>query len=244
MKTTWHRILACVFFVSAIVAGVLFYSHWLGMKQENSELSQTRDNLKRRADELQKQLDYKNEYYNKLITDKDFSERVIKERLGYAHPDDIVFRFKDSTPSELDDGFEKTDFEEPKQKKSFFDKILAFFGLVNEEKKITAHKPINPEKIVPEFRVDMTDASIAAVENKKNKVAQIAPNLAINNSASGDTSAPIAPPPEVRLLSDIGKESALVSVEMKPVKVKLGYSNTNIVFVSRVAKKPVRFISR
>ena len=241
MKSTWQRVLACILFSASVVAGVFFYSHWLGMKQENAELTQARDNLRRRADELQKQWEYKTEYYNKLITDTKFTERVIRERLGYAYPDDIVFRFKDSTPTELDDGFEKTDFETSQKEKGFFAKILAFFGFSDDEKKIT--KPVaKPEKIVPEFRVDMTDASIAAVENKKNRIAKIAPTLSLDTPTT-ETSAPIAPPPEIRLLSDAGKESALISAEMKPVKVKLGYS-TGIAFAARNAKKPVRFISR
>ena len=45
---------------------------------------------------------YKEEYFNRLLYDDDFAARKIREKLGLARPDEIVFRFEDSTPTAAD----------------------------------------------------------------------------------------------------------------------------------------------
>lgn len=44
--------------------------------------------------QARKELDYK-EMYLSLMEDPDFLERVARERLGYARPDELLFRFSD-----------------------------------------------------------------------------------------------------------------------------------------------------
>ena len=44
--------------------------------------------------QARKELEYK-EMYLSLLDDPDFLERVARERLGYARPDELLFRFSD-----------------------------------------------------------------------------------------------------------------------------------------------------
>lgn len=44
--------------------------------------------------QARKELEYK-EMYLSLMEDPDFLERVARERLGYARPDELLFRFSD-----------------------------------------------------------------------------------------------------------------------------------------------------
>ena len=44
--------------------------------------------------QARKELEYK-EMYLSLLEDPDFLERVARERLGYARPDELLFRFSD-----------------------------------------------------------------------------------------------------------------------------------------------------
>ena len=44
--------------------------------------------------QARKELEYK-EMYLSLLNDPDFLERVARERLGYARPDELLFRFSD-----------------------------------------------------------------------------------------------------------------------------------------------------
>ena len=44
--------------------------------------------------QARKEFDYK-EIYLELLEDPEFLERVARERLGYARPDELLFRFSD-----------------------------------------------------------------------------------------------------------------------------------------------------
>lgn len=214
--------------------------------QENARLSQVRQELEKRADELGRECDYKNRYYNKLISDDEFASRVIREKLGYAYPDDIVFRFKDSEPVSIDDDGEAPD-PAPKKDESFWSSALVKLGLkskpapeANPETEDTQKK--HPPA-APELRIDMTGASVAALERKAALEKANAPTLSFDNSAASAAAAQLPPPaPDgEKLLCDAGQN--LVEAKMKPVKVKLG-STTALSYTPKLPPKPVRFSSR
>lgn len=60
--------------------------------------------LEYQENSLEKDRNYKREYYYRLLHDEKFAQRVIREKLGFADPRDIVFRFEDSVPTTIDDG--------------------------------------------------------------------------------------------------------------------------------------------
>lgn len=53
-----------------------------------------RQNVVLAKDKLQEQ----EMYLQKILTDTDFFERVVRQRLGYAKPNEIVFRFDRKIP--------------------------------------------------------------------------------------------------------------------------------------------------
>ena len=51
--------------------------------------------LKQRNLELENEFKRKEAYINRLLVDDEFRERVARQRLGYARPDELLFRFND-----------------------------------------------------------------------------------------------------------------------------------------------------
>ena len=45
--------------------------------------------------QARKEFTQKEAYLTRLIKDPEFLERVVRERLGYARPDELIFRFAD-----------------------------------------------------------------------------------------------------------------------------------------------------
>jgi len=45
--------------------------------------------------QARKEFREKEAYLNRLLEDPDFLERVVRERLGYSRPDELLFRFSD-----------------------------------------------------------------------------------------------------------------------------------------------------
>ncbi len=68
----------------------------LGAWAENDRLAETEKALQAQIDALSNDKAQKEEYYFRLLHDDKFRERIIREKLGYAAPKEIVFRFDDS----------------------------------------------------------------------------------------------------------------------------------------------------
>lgn len=45
--------------------------------------------------QARKEFEHKEAYLGRLLEDPEFLERVVRERLGYARPDELLFRFSD-----------------------------------------------------------------------------------------------------------------------------------------------------
>lgn len=45
--------------------------------------------------QARKEFEHKEAYLARLLEDPEFLERVVRERLGYARPDELLFRFSD-----------------------------------------------------------------------------------------------------------------------------------------------------
>lgn len=78
--------------------GFLLYVTWSHVREENAERRRDESKLLFQLNKLKEEKEYNTQYYQRLVHDEEFAERVIRERLGYASKDEIVFRFKDSTP--------------------------------------------------------------------------------------------------------------------------------------------------
>lgn len=244
MKGRWYGIFTSILLLASAVAALWFYFRWTGAMQENARLSQVRQELEKRAEELGRECDYKNRYYNKLISDDEFASRVIREKLGYAYPDDIVFRFKDSQPVSIDDDGEAP-APAPKSDGGFWASLLANLGIKDKPAPQTQTAPEDAQKkqtpATPELRIDMTGASVAALERKAALEKANAPTLSFDSSAAPAAQLPPPSPDGEKLLCDAGQN--LVEAKMKPVKVRLG-STTALSYTPKLPPKPVRFSSR
>ena len=254
MKSKIYTFIIVLLVAVSALAAVCFYSEWRGMMQENAELRASLDALKAKVETLRKEWEFKNEYYNRLVSDSEFAERVIREKLGYAYPEDIVFRFKDSEPADIDDNAESEDYSAiPPAKRGLFSRIMAFLGLDGGASAAPA-KPkaqaADARPAAPEFRVDMKNASVAALENRRDAAmaAESAPsNAAAAQPAAGGEKLPpqasgAAPVSQSVGLLPENPRGSLVAVSMKPVKVRLGGTNASVRQVSARAPKPVRFV--
>jgi cell division protein DivIC len=72
-----------IFFVSALLSNYREYAHMQERDRKiSAELELARNNFAHRE-----------AYFYRLLNDPEFLERVARERLGYARPDELVFRF-------------------------------------------------------------------------------------------------------------------------------------------------------
>lgn len=83
-------------------SAAMSYVGWRNMREENTELELSRQRLAEQKKNLADEKAYKEEYFNRLLYDEYFAARKIREKLGLASPDEIVFRFEDSTPTSAD----------------------------------------------------------------------------------------------------------------------------------------------
>jgi cell division protein DivIC len=74
-----------VFFLSALLGTYREYEHFQERERRiAADLEQARHDFASRE-----------AYFYRLLNDPEFLERVARERLGYARPDELVFRFAD-----------------------------------------------------------------------------------------------------------------------------------------------------
>lgn len=107
MDKIYNAIIFLLLFASAAMA-CLFYVKWLGVREENIERRLDESRLRYNVAKLSDEKAYKEEYYYRLVHDDAFAERVIREKLGFVGKNEIVFRFKDSTPVSVDTNFGRT----------------------------------------------------------------------------------------------------------------------------------------
>lgn len=74
-----------------VTGGYLF----LDARAEYNRIEQVEDQNKRRLAEAQQRLADQQRVLERLRTDPAFVDRVIRKKLGYAKPDEFIFRFED-----------------------------------------------------------------------------------------------------------------------------------------------------
>ncbi len=93
-----YKSIAFAMLILGVATAVWLYATWKHAQEENEERLLDESRLIYTSNALKKEKNYKNEYYYRLVHDDEFAERVIREKLGYAGKNEIIFRFKDSTP--------------------------------------------------------------------------------------------------------------------------------------------------
>lgn len=67
---------------------------WSQSRREYDAFEEKRARFEARLDELRQEREAREAYLRAFLNDPDFVERVIRERMGYVGPGEIVFRFE------------------------------------------------------------------------------------------------------------------------------------------------------
>lgn len=74
---------------------VFFGSLVLKTHREYKNFKQRENRIEAKLIQARKEFVQKEAYLSRLLDDSEFLERVVRERLGYARPDELLFRFSD-----------------------------------------------------------------------------------------------------------------------------------------------------
>lgn len=97
-----YRLIILMLAALLAFAAAAAYIGWRNMREENTELELGRMRLEEQKAALEAEKAYKQEYFSRLVYDEEFAARIIREKLGFADPDEIIFRFEDSSPTASD----------------------------------------------------------------------------------------------------------------------------------------------
>jgi len=82
---------AVVFLALSLFAGISFLQTYQELTNLRAQESESRRRLAEAEDRLREQ----ERYLAQLSNDPEFVENVIRKKLGYAHPSEVVFRFQE-----------------------------------------------------------------------------------------------------------------------------------------------------
>ena len=88
------RVVVVALFATLLMLILFFGSLILQTYREYNNFKVRELRIEEELAQARKELEYKEMYLN-LMEDPDFLERVARERLGYARPDELLFRFSD-----------------------------------------------------------------------------------------------------------------------------------------------------
>ena len=89
-----ERVIITVLIGVVLMLVIFFSSLILQTFREYKNFKAQESRIEEKLIQARKELEYK-EMYLSLLDDPDFLERVARERLGYARPDELLFRFSD-----------------------------------------------------------------------------------------------------------------------------------------------------
>jgi cell division protein FtsB len=76
-----------------VLVGVLSAALVLQANRELEHFRRDELDLRAQLNQVQLQLDQRQEYLQRLFNDPDFLEREVRQRLGYAKPDELIYRY-------------------------------------------------------------------------------------------------------------------------------------------------------
>lgn len=82
---------AVLFLALSLFAGISFVQTY----QELANLRAQEAESRRRLTDAEERLKEQERYFAQLSNDPEFVENVIRKKLGYAHPAEVVFRFQE-----------------------------------------------------------------------------------------------------------------------------------------------------
>jgi cell division protein DivIC len=94
-----RRIIPFVYVLLLTVLGLAGGAFYFDAREELNQLKQTETQLKRRLAEAERRLAEQERIYERLRTDPEFVESIIRQRLHYARPGETIFRFPEPEPT-------------------------------------------------------------------------------------------------------------------------------------------------
>jgi len=82
---------AVLFLALSLFAGISFVQTYQELKNLRAQEAESR----RRLADAEERLKEQERYLAQLSSDPEFVENVIRKKLGYAHPSEVVFRFQE-----------------------------------------------------------------------------------------------------------------------------------------------------
>ena len=92
---TLRRFIVSLYLLLFLVIGVGSGMYFLDAREEYQRLKRLEAISRQRLAEAQAKLDEQEKILERLRSDPVYVEKVIRRRLGYAKPEEYIFRFKD-----------------------------------------------------------------------------------------------------------------------------------------------------
>lgn len=90
----FYRLLVAALVAAMLAICVLFSVVLLQTWRERQAFAQQESQLRSRLQQLQEHNAYQRQYLMKLLDDPEFFEKVVRTRLGYSRPGEIIFKFE------------------------------------------------------------------------------------------------------------------------------------------------------
>ena len=92
---TLRRLIVILYLLLFLVIGTASGLYFWDTREEYNRLRQLEELSRRRLAETEAKLKEQEKILERLRTDPVYVEKVIRRRLGYAKPDEYIFRFED-----------------------------------------------------------------------------------------------------------------------------------------------------
>jgi len=90
-----ERVIMLMLMGMLVVLIIFFTSLILQTHREYSNFKARENRIEQKLIQARKEFEQKEAYLTRLLEDPEFMERVVRERLGYSRPDELLFRFAD-----------------------------------------------------------------------------------------------------------------------------------------------------
>ena len=88
-----ERVIMLMLMGMLVVLIIFFTSLILQTHREYSNFKARENRIEQKLIQARKEFEQKEAYLTRLLEDPEFMERVVRERLGYSRPDELLFRF-------------------------------------------------------------------------------------------------------------------------------------------------------
>jgi len=94
----FRRLIIALYLLLFLAIGAASSAYFWDAREELERLRERQAVSRRRLAEVEAKLHEQEKILERLRSDPVYVEKVIRQRLGYAKPDEYIFRFEDSNP--------------------------------------------------------------------------------------------------------------------------------------------------